>query len=173
MSTNRKRYKHLQLLQDKSNFLWHHLGTLPVVEVVLKVAVTDAKFELLKKLGILHEIQCVEDVKVVELGEDKRVAHQLLPGGGIGHVVEGVGCLYGLVIGIVHDGAGQTVEGHKVRQLATLFFALHHVTVDDPGLGHEPVVHLVLVEDGMEAELAEVIVEQPGHLAHVLLVKYS
>jgi len=40
-----------------------HCWTPPIVQVVLQVAVTDAKLECLKKLFVLHEIKRIEHVK--------------------------------------------------------------------------------------------------------------
>lgn len=54
----------LGLLQNEANFLWLHEGTSPVVEVVLKVAIPNAELELLQELGVLHQVQGVEHVKV-------------------------------------------------------------------------------------------------------------
>jgi len=40
-----------------------HAGTLPVVQVILEVPVADAKLELLQESLVLHQIQCIEDIK--------------------------------------------------------------------------------------------------------------
>ena len=45
----------------------------PIVEVVLQVAVSDAELELLQEVGVLHQVQRVEDVKVFLTEKGKRM----------------------------------------------------------------------------------------------------
>ena len=51
-------------LQHEPDSLRLHVGAPPVVEVVLQVAVADAKLELLQELCVLHQIERVENVEV-------------------------------------------------------------------------------------------------------------
>ena len=60
-------------MENQSNLPGGHIGTPPVVEVVLQVAVSDAELELLQEVGVLHQVQRVEDVKVFLEEKEKRM----------------------------------------------------------------------------------------------------
>ena len=69
--------------------------------------------------------------------------------------------------GVVHHGAGQGVETHKVRQFAGSVGVLHHETLDDVRLGDEPVEDVSRGEDGCEVKPLQEIVEQLRHRLHI------
>ena len=54
-----------------SYLLWWYLRTSPVVEVVVKISVSDSKLQFLKKCFIVHHIQCIEYIKS-QLREGRR-----------------------------------------------------------------------------------------------------
>ena len=60
MSTRRK--------NSSTNLLRVHLRALPIINVVLKIAITDAELEFVEKVFVVHQIECVEHIEVV-LGE--------------------------------------------------------------------------------------------------------
>lgn len=43
--------------------VWAHIRTLPVVQVVMNIPVTDAEFEIFKEPLVIHHIKSGEDVK--------------------------------------------------------------------------------------------------------------
>jgi len=49
--------------QFATDSVGRHHRTTPIVQVVLQIAVTDAEFERLEKLFVLHEIKRVEHIK--------------------------------------------------------------------------------------------------------------
>jgi len=48
---------------QSSYFIGGHRWTPPIVQVVLQIAIADAKLKRLKKLPVLHEIERIEHVK--------------------------------------------------------------------------------------------------------------
>ncbi len=53
-----------QLLQHEPDFFRVHGWTLPVEEVILKISVADAELQLLQELGVFHQVERIEHVKV-------------------------------------------------------------------------------------------------------------
>mmetsp|Transcript_3774 Transcript_3774/g.10254 ORF Transcript_3774/g.10254 Transcript_3774/m.10254 type:complete len:452 (+) Transcript_3774:23-1378(+) len=140
----------------------------PVVQVVLQVAVADAEFEILQKLRVVHQVQAVEDVKVLLPGEDERVLHQprqlrlardvvvrvrrpqrAVPAAGLNH------------------GRRERIEGDEICDFTRLVGILHHVGVNHPVAHAQVVLDLLLVEHRRDGELLEVFVQQHGHRRHV------
>ena len=78
-------------LQNETNFIGLHLWAPPIVDVILKIAVSDPESELVEKFHIVHQIQGIEHIKIQLRCQDQRVAHQISPRNGLSHIVEGVG----------------------------------------------------------------------------------
>lgn len=51
--------------------VWAHIRTHPVVQVVMKVRVTDAELKLLKETLVIHHIESRDDVKTFLSGWKK------------------------------------------------------------------------------------------------------
>jgi hypothetical protein len=78
-----------RLQEHKAELLWRHIGTLPVVEIVLQVSIADAapvsrtlkcvrsvpKLEVLKELSVVHDIKAVEHI---EAGLQSLVSEQIM-----------------------------------------------------------------------------------------------
>merc|ERR1740121_1915496 len=79
------------------------LGARPIVEVVLQKAVPDAELELLQELVVLHDVQGIEDIKILLLREDERVVQQLVQRHGCRHVPVGVGGLEKAVLLVIQN----------------------------------------------------------------------
>jgi len=75
-------------LQNQPDFGWLHFRTSPVVEVILQVPIANAKLQLLQKFTVLHEIEGIEDIKVLFLGKHQSVSHEVDPWSSSGYVVE-------------------------------------------------------------------------------------
>lgn len=127
--------------------------------------------------------------------QDEGIGHQIEQGRGGVHIVEGVRCLQAAVHRVVHDGGGQRVKTQKVSHLPIVLlgnntktlvskcqrvneadtlntkccYYLHQVSVDNVLSGKQPVFHLFLVHGRHQAELAEVLAEEPVHHRHILL----
>ena len=61
--TNREAKDGRQIYRGEPDLLWRDLWTSPVVEIVVKVPISNSKLELLQKLLVLHHIQCIEHIK--------------------------------------------------------------------------------------------------------------
>ena len=77
---------HLQ--QHKSNIAMLHRGTQPVVNIVLQVPIAHAKLQIIQEAIIIHQVQRVEYIMALILGQYETVSHQLTQVHGRGHVVE-------------------------------------------------------------------------------------
>lgn len=69
--------------------------------------------------------------------------------------------------GVVHHGAGQGVETHKVRHSAGSVLVLHYETLDDVWLGDEPVQDVGRGEDWCEVKPLQEIIEQLSNSLYV------
>lgn len=90
------------------------LSTLPVVEIVLQIPVTDPELEILEDSLVFHEIQAVVDIHLLLLGESKGVLEEVEDGNGGGHVVVGVGSTERGVLGVTNDRRGEVIERQEV-----------------------------------------------------------
>lgn len=52
------------LEHDQANFMWFNVTTFPVIQIIIKIAITRSKFKIIYEHGIIHQIQCVENIKV-------------------------------------------------------------------------------------------------------------
>jgi len=129
-----------------------------VVEVVLEVSITNTELELLDEVGIIHQIQSIEDIKVKLLGEDECVTHELIEFACGGDVVIGVGRFEGIVLWVTNDGGRERVETAEIGDLTRIIG--DDICVDDAIPRHEPILELCEAEDRMEAELIKVVVEE-------------
>mmetsp|Transcript_62819 Transcript_62819/g.132646 ORF Transcript_62819/g.132646 Transcript_62819/m.132646 type:complete len:304 (-) Transcript_62819:653-1564(-) len=153
------------LEQDETDAVRRDLGALPVVEVVLQVTITHAELQLLQKAVVLHDVQSVEDVEVVLLGEDEGIVHQLVQGDCGGHVPIGVRRVQLGVLLVAQDGGRQLVEGAHISDHTSSFA---DIGVNNAGTGKHPVGNLILREFRVQAELLEVIRQQFSHPLGVL-----
>ena len=63
------------LQEHEADLVRAHVPARPVVEVILELAVADAKLELVEALVVAQNVERVEDVKVQRLGKDQRVVY--------------------------------------------------------------------------------------------------
>jgi len=127
--------------QNEPNISGLDKGRAPIVQVVLQIAVADAKLELLQKGLVLEDIKCVEHVEVEPFGQDQRVVHQLRKWRGRVVVVIRIGGAQRLMLVVAENGRGQRVERDHVRQLLRNGI-FHHIRVDDTGLREHPMLKL-------------------------------
>merc|ERR1719322_1030485 len=92
-------------------------------------------FSFSKKLAIFHEIQSIENIKIFFFGQNQSISHQVSPGCSSGHIVEGVGSLDGVVVGVIHYSRWERIETNKVRHFASSCRILHYISLDDVFLG--------------------------------------
>lgn len=57
--------------EDNAKLVGLYFGDAPIIEVVVKIAVADAELEFLKEPIILMNVESVEHVEVLLLGEDE------------------------------------------------------------------------------------------------------
>ena len=89
--------------QHEPNLTSSHLGTHPIVNVVLQMAVADPELEVFEHVTVFHDVKRVEDIKVLLLGENKQVVHQLLKRHGSGDVVVRVSRVQHIVLLMPND----------------------------------------------------------------------
>lgn len=137
------------------------------------MTITRTEFEVLEHRGVLEQLEAVENVKVILLGEHERVGHELRDGVLVRHSVERVGGLDLLVLLVADDGRRQIVEAEKIGDRAGLLRVLDDVGPDDFGTRQEPVGDLFARPGVGEIELAEVGVEECGDGVDVALLHRS
>lgn len=126
--------------QNEPQFFLFELGTSPVIQVVVQVSVTFAKFQLLEELFVFHEIERVKNVKVILLGDSEHVQHQT--GKSAGHVVVGIGGEESFVLLVVYNSGWQRIERCKIRDLRLAVF--DNICIYNTFAGKEPVLKLVI-----------------------------
>mmetsp|Transcript_22427 Transcript_22427/g.63649 ORF Transcript_22427/g.63649 Transcript_22427/m.63649 type:complete len:446 (+) Transcript_22427:202-1539(+) len=161
--------------EDEANLPGHDRGAPPVVQVVLQVPISDAELELLEQAVVVEDVERVEDVKLVPLREDERVADQLLDRRLVREVVVAVGRVQLGVLLVLEHRRGERVEGEHVRHLLLAILAglLDDVGVDDALARHEPVRELRLGELRRQLVPPQVGVELGAAGGDVLLLEGS
>jgi hypothetical protein len=137
--------------------VWGHARTLPIVQIVLQISISDAELQHLEELPVVHQVEGVEHVEVQLFGGDEGVVHQFHPRRLPRHVVERVGRLQRLVHRVVHHRRRQRVVADEVDDLA---LALHDEAVHDVRTRQEPVHEVFLGELGRQIELLQVLQQQ-------------
>ena len=108
----------------------------------MQLAIASPKLQVLQKLWIMHQVQHVIHVEIVDFSLDQHVVHQGFQAGFFaGHVVVAVAGVDFLVLVVVHDGRGNAVAGGKVGDLVG-FWVLYDVGVDHAFAGKQPVLEL-------------------------------
>lgn len=160
------------LEKNQADLLGLHDGALPVVQVVVKVAVSGSKLEGVDEFLVVHEIEAVHDVYAVQLSENESIVHELCEWGGSGDVVVAVGSSDFLVDGVAENSGWEDVEGAEVGDFVggRVFY---DVGLDNILVGCNPVLDVLLVEVDGERELLKVLAEQNGDLRDVFFAHLS
>ena len=92
----------------------------------MQLSITSAKLLLFQKQRIVHQCQCIEDIKLELLGENESVVYERVETffqvgagdfgreSGLGGVVEEVGGADVGVFFVVYDGGFEAVEGEEI-----------------------------------------------------------
>ena len=94
----------------------------------MKISVADAKLQILEESIVLVNVESVEHVEVLLLGEDERISQKLLHLHCVCDGVVAVGDLQDLVGLMLQDGRGQVVERKEVLDLFRLL-VFHYIGV--------------------------------------------
>lgn len=158
----------LHLEQNQADLLGRHIRTSPIVQVVLQIAVADAKLKRHQELVVVHQVERVEDVKVGVLGGNEGIVHQVQPWRLRRNIVERVGGLDVVVHRMMHNGRRQRVVADQVSDGARRRI-LDDVATNDTVLRREPVAELFFVEYRDQGKLLQVVVEQLVRSGQILV----
>lgn len=146
-----------ELLEDETNGRRRHIGTAPVVQVVVKVSVSDAELERLEERLVLHEVESVEHIEAGVFGRDQSVVHELVPRCCRRGIVERVSRLERFVHRVMHHRRRERVIAHQVRYDAVLF---DDERVYNARTRQEPVTEVFLVKARSQMKFGQVLVKK-------------
>jgi len=157
------------LQQDEAHFVVRHLRALVVVQVVLEVTITNMELEFLEECLVLHDIEGVEDVKVLLHSKNGGIVHKLSEAVLSGNVIVAVGRLQNVVFGVTNHSTWQVVERDEIGNLlgASLF---HNVRVNDIFTREKPMTNLILTQLRVACELFEIFRKQFVDMGHVTVL---
>ena len=116
----------------------------------------------------LHNVYAVYNVELLVASLDEQVVEQHLDVHLRVPIVKDVSCTQVVVLRITNDGGWEIVKRKEVRNLVVTVG--NNISVNNVLAGHHPVKHLVLGENSSHAIGGQLLVEQLGHRASVLLL---
>jgi len=123
--------------QHEANLVRIGRWATPIVQIVLQIAVANPKFEILQKFVIVKNVECVENVKVLEFGQNECIVHQLLEWRFRVEVVVAVCSRQSAMLVVAKNGRWQGVERQHVGDGMCLR-VFHHVRIYDSRLSEHP-----------------------------------
>ena len=148
--------------EDNAKLRGLDFGDAPVIEVVMKVAVTDAELEVLQEPIVLVDVESVEHVEVLLFGEDEWISQKLLHFNCVCNVVVAVGDLEGLVSLVLQDWWGEMIEGEEVLDLLG-FFIFHYIGIYYSFLWDKEMLDLALWEVKAHLESLQILIQERSH----------
>ena len=125
----------------------------------MKISVADAKLQILEESIVLVNVEGVEHVEVLLLGEDERVSQKLLHLHCVCDVVVAVGDFQDLVGLVLQDGRGQVVERKEVLDLFRLL-VFHHIGVYHSFSWDQEVLNLCFREVKVHLKSLQILIQK-------------
>ena len=125
----------------------------------MKISVADAELQILEESIVLVNVEGVEHVEVLLLGEDERISQKLLHLHCVCDVVVAVGDLEDLVGLVLQDGRGQVVERKEVLDLFRLL-VFHYIGVYHSFSRDQEVLNLCFREVKVHLKSLQILIQE-------------